>query len=87
MDIRSISINNYTYTLPEEKIAVYPLPERDASKLLIYKNGNITEDIYRNIDAFLPAGSLLVFNNTRVIKARILFLKKFVTITQTTERA
>jgi len=75
MNTRAISINNYTYTLPEEKIARYPLPERDASKLLLYKNGHITEDIYRNIRQYLPADSLLVFNNTRVIEARLLFQK------------
>ncbi len=75
MNPRDISINEYTYTLPEEKIARYPLPERDASKLLVYTGGNIATDIYRNIDDYLPAGSLLVFNNTRVIEARLLFQK------------
>ncbi|MEO5685002.1 MAG: S-adenosylmethionine:tRNA ribosyltransferase-isomerase [Chitinophagaceae bacterium] len=76
MDIRSISINDYTYTLPEEKIARHPLAERDASRLLVYKNGNITEAVYRSIDSYLPAGSLLIFNNTRVIEARLLFQKQ-----------
>src|SRR5947207_5143841 len=75
MNTRAISINDYTYTLPEEKIAHYPLPERDASRLLVYKKANITEDIYRNIDSYLPSDSLLVFNNTRVIEARLLFQK------------
>ncbi len=75
MNTRSILISDYTYTLPEEKIARYPLPERDASKLLVYNNGNITESVYRDIDAFLPENSLLVFNNTRVIEARLLFQK------------
>jgi S-adenosylmethionine:tRNA ribosyltransferase-isomerase len=75
MDTRSISISDYTYTLPEEKIARYPLPERDASRLLIYQHGKITEDIYRNIASHLPPASLLVFNNTRVIEARLLFQK------------
>jgi len=75
MDARSIKISDYTYSLPEDKIARYPLPERDASKLLIYRNGVITEDIYRNIDQFLPTGSLLIFNNTRVTEARLLFHK------------
>jgi S-adenosylmethionine:tRNA ribosyltransferase-isomerase len=76
MDIRSISINDYTYTLPEDKIAHYPLPERDASKLLVCHNGKITEDIYRNIGHHLPADSLLIFNNTRVIEARLIFQKE-----------
>jgi S-adenosylmethionine:tRNA ribosyltransferase-isomerase len=76
MDTRSISISDYAYTLPEDKIAKYPLPERDASRLLVYRNGKITEDIYRNIDLYLPAGGLLIFNNTRVIEARLLFRKQ-----------
>jgi S-adenosylmethionine:tRNA ribosyltransferase-isomerase len=75
MNPRNISISDYTYTLPEEKIARYPLPLRDMSKLLLYRGGQITEDIYQNIDQYLPARSLLVFNNTRVIEARLLFQK------------
>jgi S-adenosylmethionine:tRNA ribosyltransferase-isomerase len=75
MHPKDLSINDYTYDLPDDKIASFPLPERDASRLLIYKDGKITEDIYRNIDVHLPAGSLLVFNNSKVIEARILFQK------------
>jgi S-adenosylmethionine:tRNA ribosyltransferase-isomerase len=75
MHPKNIFIKDYTYDLPEEKIARYPLAERDASKLLIYKEGKITEDIYRNIDAHLPENSLLVFNNTKVVEARLLFQK------------
>jgi S-adenosylmethionine:tRNA ribosyltransferase-isomerase len=75
MDLKNIRISDYTYDLPEEKIAAYPLGERDASKLLIYKEGKISEDIYKNIDAHIPAGSLLIFNDTKVIEARILFKK------------
>ncbi len=75
MHPKNLSINNFDYDLPEEKIAVYPLPERDQSKLLIYENGNISEDIYRNIAEHLPEKSFLVFNDTKVIKARILFQK------------
>lgn len=75
MNPKQISIHDYTYQLPEDRIARYPLPERDASKLLIYKNGQITQDIYRHIDTYLPANSLLVFNNTKVVAARILFQK------------
>lgn len=70
-----ISIKDYTYSLPEQKIAHYPLAERDASKLLVYKEGNITEDTYSHIDRYLPADSLLVFNNTKVVEARLLFQK------------
>ena len=72
---KNISILDFTYDLPVDRIALHPLSERDASKLLIYKNGNILEDIYRNIDAYLPPESFLVFNNTKVIKARIRFQK------------
>ncbi|MDE3185382.1 MAG: S-adenosylmethionine:tRNA ribosyltransferase-isomerase [Bacteroidota bacterium] len=75
MHPKNLSINDFNYDLPEEKIAVYPLPERDQSKLLIYQNGNISEDIYRNIADHLPENSFLVFNDTKVIKARILFQK------------
>src|SRR5882757_1500446 len=75
MDPKNISIAGYNYGLPAERIAHYPLSERDASKLLIYRKGNITEDIYRNIVEYIPPGSLLVFNNTRVVEARILFRK------------
>jgi S-adenosylmethionine:tRNA ribosyltransferase-isomerase len=75
MHPKDLSIYDYTYHLPDEKIASFPLPERDASKLLIYKEEKITEDIYRNIDAHLPRGSLLVFNNSKVIEARLLFQK------------
>ena len=64
-DPRTLSIKDFTYLLPEERIAKYPLPERDASKLLIYKDGTITENIYKNIADHLPKKSLLVFNDTK----------------------
>ena len=75
MQPTSISIADYRYELPPSSIAFYPLAERDASKLLIYRGGSITEDIYRNIATHLPAGALLVFNNTKVVEARIVFQK------------
>lgn len=75
MDPRNISIEDYSYILPESKIANYPLPERDQSKLLIWNKGEIKEDIYKNITDHLPEKSLLIFNNTKVIQARILFKK------------
>jgi S-adenosylmethionine:tRNA ribosyltransferase-isomerase len=75
MHPKNISIQDYTYDLPEEKIARYPLAERDASKILIYKDGKIFEDIYRNIDIHLPENSLLIFNNTKVVEARLIFQK------------
>ena len=75
MQQKTISIADYSYELPADSIAYYPLAERDASKLLIYREGVIAEDIYRNIADHLPAGALLVFNNTKVVEARIVFQK------------
>ncbi len=75
MHPKNLSIDDFDYNLPEEKIAVYPLAQRDESKLLIYKNGHIKKDIYRNIADHLPKNSFLIFNDTKVIKARILFKK------------
>ncbi len=70
-----LQIKDFSYQLPDGRIARYPLAERDLSKLLIYKNGTISEDIYRNIGEHLPENTLLLFNNTRVIEARMLFEK------------
>jgi S-adenosylmethionine:tRNA ribosyltransferase-isomerase len=75
MHPKEISILDYSYELPEEKIARYPLNERDQSKLLIYQKGAISEDTYGRLDKHLPAGSFLVFNQTKVVEARLLFLK------------
>lgn len=72
---KTISIQDYTYNLPVEKIALHPLEERDASRLLIYQNGKIQQDIYKNIAAYLPEDTFLIFNNTKVIKARLRFKK------------
>jgi S-adenosylmethionine:tRNA ribosyltransferase-isomerase len=72
--IERIDIEEYDYNLPEDKIAQYPLNKRDESKLLIY-NGSIKSDVFSNLDKYIPEGSLLVFNNTRVIRARLLFRK------------
>ncbi|HEV8084181.1 MAG TPA: S-adenosylmethionine:tRNA ribosyltransferase-isomerase [Chitinophagaceae bacterium] len=70
-----LSIEDYNYVLPDEKIASYPLEKRDESKLLIFHNNEISENRYKNISEYLPEKSLLVFNDTKVIKARILFQK------------
>jgi S-adenosylmethionine:tRNA ribosyltransferase-isomerase len=70
---KNILISNYTYPLPEEKIAKYPLQERDASKLCIYEKGEITQSTYKHLADFIPESSLLVFNNTRVVEARMHF--------------
>ena len=71
-----IDLREYDYDLPADKIAQYPLAERDGSRLLLYKNKIISEDIFRNIDNHIPSGSLLVFNDTKVIRARLIFQKK-----------
>ena len=75
MHPKDISIGDYTYDLPESSIAFYPLAERDASRLLIYRAGVINESTYHGIAAQLPAKALLVFNNTRVVEARLIFIK------------
>ena len=75
MHPQNLKINDFTYQLPTDKIAQYPLAERDASKLLIYKDGSITESVYKNIADSLPQSTLMVFNNTKVIHARLLFRK------------
>lgn len=73
MHPKHVQIKDYSYALPDDRIAKYPLPERDASKLLVYREGEIREGIYKNIDQFLPTQSMLVFNNTKVIQARLKF--------------
>ena len=75
-ETKHIHIADYNYPLPSERIAKYPLKERDQSKLLLYRQGNVGEDVFANLSAYLPKGSLLVFNNTRVIQARIHFRKE-----------
>lgn len=72
---KHISILDFTYSLPLERIANYPLVERDSSKLLVYKEGLISDSVYSNISSHIPGNSLLIFNNTRVIPARLLFQK------------
>ncbi len=72
---QQISINDYNYVLPDEKIALHPLAQRDSSKLLVYKNGVISESAFLKIDEYLPTETLLVFNNTKVINARVKFSK------------
>lgn len=75
-DVRNIAIEDYNYPLPEERIAKYPLAERDASKLLILKNDEIKESHFCEIGGFLPPKTLLVFNETKVIRARLQFKKE-----------
>lgn len=68
-------IQDFNYPLPEERIAKYPLAERDASKLLLYRDGEVREDMFRNLPKYLPESALMVMNNTRVIRARLHFHK------------
>ena len=75
MDTKHIQIRDYDYPLPDERIAKFPLTERDSSKLLVYEGGRISETVFRNLPSLLPEGSLMVFNNTRVIQARLHFRK------------
>ena len=73
---RDILIEDYTYQLSNDRIAYHPLAKRDASKLLVYKSGRITDSWFYNLSNCLPEDSLLVLNNTKVIEARLLFQKK-----------
>ena len=75
MDTKHIQIRDYDYPLPDERIAKFPLPERDSSKLLVYDRGRISETTFRSLPSLLPEGALMVFNNTRVIQARLHFRK------------
>lgn len=75
MDVKKIRIADYNYSLPDERIAKHPLEKRDQSKLLVYKNSRILSDIFKNIDNYLPNNSMLILNNTRVVRARLKFTK------------
>ena len=75
-NIQEIAIAEYDYPLPDERIAKYPLAERDTSKLLLYNGGEIVEEKFANLPSFIPQGALMVFNNTRVIQARLRFRKE-----------
>ena len=70
-----MDIKDFQYDLPDSRIAKYPLADRDCSKLLLYREGEVKEDVFLNIPKYIPSGSLMVFNNTRVIQARLHFRK------------
>ena len=74
--MEEILIEEYNYPLPDERIAKYPLAERDQSKLLVYRDGKVSEDCFCHVGEYLPANSLLIYNNTRVIQARLEFHKQ-----------
>ncbi len=71
--IPEIHIEDYNYPLPDERIAKYPLPERDSSKLLRYESGQVDEHVFRDLPSFLPKGALMIFNDTKVVPARMHF--------------
>ncbi len=75
MNTKEIRISDYTYELPGERIAKFPKAERDTSKLLVYRHGTVGEDVFGNLPQYLPEGTLMVFNNTKVIQARLHFRK------------
>ena len=75
METKNIHISDYNYELPDDRIAKFPLKERDHSKLLIYNKGKVGEDVFFNLPKYLPEGALMVFNNTKVIHARLFFRK------------
>jgi S-adenosylmethionine:tRNA ribosyltransferase-isomerase len=75
-DPRHIRISDYNYPLPDERIAKFPLAERDQSKLLVYKKGVVAQDCFTSLPSLLPKGPLMVFNNTKVIQARLHFRKE-----------
>ena len=74
--VQEIAIAEYDYPLPDERIAKYPLTQRDASKLLLYKGGCVSEDVFSSLPTHIPQGSLMIFNNTKVIQARLRFKKE-----------
>ena len=74
-DTKHIQIKDYNYTLPDDRIAKYPVSPRDHSKLLLYRDGRVSEDSFYNLPSYLKPGALMVFNNTKVIFARLHFQK------------
>ncbi|MEG1729672.1 MAG: S-adenosylmethionine:tRNA ribosyltransferase-isomerase [Bacteroidaceae bacterium] len=74
-DTKHIQIEDYNYTLPDERIAKYPVPVRDQSKLLVYRHGAVSHTVFTSLPELLPSGALMVFNNTKVIQARLHFRK------------
>lgn len=75
-DTKHIKISEFDYPLPDERIAKFPLPVRDRSKLLVYRHGEVSQDVFTSLPDYLPKGSLMIFNNTKVIQARLHFRKE-----------
>ena len=73
---KHIHISDFDYELPDERIAKFPLPERDHSKLLLYRHGEVSEDVFTSLPEYIEANELMIFNNTKVIQARLHFRKE-----------
>lgn len=73
--VKHIRISEFNYTLPDERIARFPLAQRDSSKLLVYNHGQVSQDVFTSLPGYLPKGALMIFNNTKVIQARLHFRK------------
>lgn len=69
-DTKHIKISEFNYPLPDERIAKFPLATRDQSKLLVYRHGEVSEDIFTSLPHYLESGELMIFNNTKVIEAK-----------------
>ena len=81
-DTKHIKISEFNYPLPDERIAKFPLATRDQSKLLVYRHGEVSEDIFTSLPHYLESGELMIFNNTKVIQARLIsFLVAFLCLT------
>lgn len=76
MDTKHIKISDYNYDLPDERIAKFPIAQRDHSKLLVYKHGEVSDEVFHHLPTYLPQGALMIFNNTKVIQARLHFRKE-----------
>lgn len=76
IDPKHIRISDYNYDLPDDRIAKFPIAQRDHSKLLVYKHGEVSDDSFFHLPDYLPEGALMVFNNTKVIQARMHFRKE-----------
>ena len=75
-DVKQIHISDYNYELPDSRIAKFPIAQRDHSKLLLYRQGEISEDLFYHLPDYLPQKGLMVYNNTKVIQARLHFRKE-----------
>ena len=76
MDTKHIKISDYNYELPDERIAKFPIAQRDHSKLLVYNHGEVSDDVFFHLPEYFPQGALMIFNNTKVIQARLHFRKE-----------